>query len=217
FLKLLLPNLPAAVMGIGNGDHIFVVIGDPSLETFNNDDHNLNLLPIDYRYLEKAAVVCDAWLGRVFPVSTLEENLKNYRCVPLITGVYINVITSFNPNYHYIKPVFTLPGTRQYDLPPAVNAYPIEEKENDNSDLVSFSANEANFWNSRRLEAATPPMNFNRMQEEEESFAQAYFSVNDANFWNTRSRASSSQIEEESSAAASFSINSAHRMLMDEG
>jgi hypothetical protein len=73
-------DLPAAIYEVGNGDHLFLIL-----------DHR---------------VVCDPWAGKVYLLNEINEKLKNYKLI-YHEGSYLNVLTSYNANYHYLVPHYS--------------------------------------------------------------------------------------------------------------
>ncbi len=209
---LLLPDLHAEVMEIGKGDHVFLMLGHQSLP--NPLDYQAeNPLPFDCRQLGEAAVVCDAWSGRIFPASTLETNLKNYRWI-----YPINVLTSFNPNYHFLEPLFDfqVPGADEKkafitQLQPFVTMQPLAEadtsdkepdEEKEQPAIFSVATNDANFSDCLAAdEAATPPINFYQMDQV--NLQTPSFSGNAASFWNNQQLGAESTLPAERNKKAS--------------
>ncbi len=80
FLRLQDKNIPVKEHFVEKGDHRFLIIG----EGYN-------------------AVVCDAWVGEVYPASDIPNRLGNYRQYSADYSKedsIVNVITSFNKNFH---------------------------------------------------------------------------------------------------------------------
>lgn len=83
-LKMRYRDVPAEIYEVSNGDHVFLVIGNG-----------------------KNAVVCDGWAGEIYPMYDIERKLKCFRPYT-IESSHLNVITSYNPEFHVIKPNTTL-------------------------------------------------------------------------------------------------------------
>jgi hypothetical protein len=75
------------IVGIENGDHVFVVIGRRS-------GSNLN----DFTTWGKSAVVVDAWAGDVYPASELSHKLNDF--VFYNRGKIRCITFPYDPNYH---------------------------------------------------------------------------------------------------------------------
>lgn len=81
FLKKIDKNTPAELWKIKNGDHGYLIIGDDSVNK----------------------VVCDPWLGKVYPFSAIEYKLKNYLCLKFKNS-FVNICTFYNPKFQEAKP-----------------------------------------------------------------------------------------------------------------
>lgn len=59
----------------------------------------------DHSVLYFDDVVCDAWAGDAYPVTEINSRLKTYRRIEDYNDelIFINVPTSFNPNYHKLQ------------------------------------------------------------------------------------------------------------------
>lgn len=80
FLKEKEIAVAADLWRIQNGDHIFLVIG-------KGDDR----------------VVCDAWSGKIYPFTAIEQELKAFRCIGY-QNTSLNVCTFFNSKVHEVQP-----------------------------------------------------------------------------------------------------------------
>lgn len=86
-------NLNVEICHIPNGDHVFVVIGRDPLSDINDESTWGN-----------QAVVCDAWGLSVFPAYELKNKLSAYKFYKdEFDKVFINMIFSFNPNFHKLE------------------------------------------------------------------------------------------------------------------
>lgn len=96
-------TLRIEAMHIKNGDHVFVVIGRAQGSKAS-----------DFTTWGDAAVVCDAWAGRVFPASEIPEQLGDYRnMIYRPHNEKYTVVTGFNPNYHRIDSDYELPAIKR--------------------------------------------------------------------------------------------------------
>ncbi|KTC86895.1 hypothetical protein [Legionella brunensis] len=102
-------RLFANILEIENGDHVFVVFGSSPLPR-----------PNQYSQKQTKFVFLDVWLGTFgkFYQDDLIKNLGNRKQYPLSVGIAMNVITSFNPNYHRLKIIETyeISNTQESEL-----------------------------------------------------------------------------------------------------
>jgi hypothetical protein len=102
------------IFSIKNGDHLFIVI-DRDPESDKND----------FTTWGPHCVVCDGWMGEVYPAHLLPSYLRSYKEVK-IEGEYkntlelfsYNILTLLNPNIHSVKrmrpPFHENPSTLSY-------------------------------------------------------------------------------------------------------
>lgn len=88
------PSIPAELYQIENGDHSFLVIGrDPFSSRY------------DWRTWGDHAVVCDAWLGSVYPAREIPMQLIDTKGYTLQEYMALSFVMTFNPRYHRLRPV----------------------------------------------------------------------------------------------------------------
>lgn len=87
------PRLKIEVLEYTNGDHVFLIID-------RKPGSNLQC-PETWG---ETAVVCDAWMGEVYPAAEIPIRLKNYSRYPR-NGDHrmINTLLTYNPRYHLFK------------------------------------------------------------------------------------------------------------------
>lgn len=108
-------RVPADIFIINKSDHVFLVIGRA-----NDSD------PGEPLSWGKAAVVCDAWAGLVYPVTEMNYYLNGFkRYSSHILDHDANVLPTYNPRYH---------SFRKNDLP---------------GDIKNVTSNRATLFHSR--------------------------------------------------------------------
>lgn len=89
------PQLNTEVVEYANGDHAFVLI-NRQLGSYIQRPETWGA----------AAIICDAWMGEVFPATEIQYKLKNYSRYPR-SGDHrmINTLLTYNPRYHQFQVV----------------------------------------------------------------------------------------------------------------
>lgn len=85
-----LSGTKAEIFSIEKGDHIILVM-----------DRDPNSDPTNPSTWGKQAVICDPWIGKVYPASMINNELKTFRVMYTDNKNY-NLLLSFNPSYHKV-------------------------------------------------------------------------------------------------------------------
>ena len=79
---------------IHQGDHCVLVIDRPTTSH-----------PFNWRSWDKQTVICDAWSGDTFPATEIPMRLVNGVGFTNASLKYVSFTSSFNPNYHQLRPL----------------------------------------------------------------------------------------------------------------
>lgn len=84
-------NIKAEIFSIEKGDHIILVM-----------DRDPNSDPTNPATWGEHAVICDPWIGKVYPTYMIDKELKTFRALYTEDKNY-NLLLSFNPHYHRLE------------------------------------------------------------------------------------------------------------------
>lgn len=123
------PSIPAELYRIANGDHCFLVIGrDPSSSRY------------DWRTWGDHVVVCDAWLGAVYPAREIPKQLIDTKGYTLQEYMALSFVMTFNPRYHRLRPIAEVVDSHsKYKAAEKIMFYR-QAKTKENQSLVDQSA-----------------------------------------------------------------------------
>lgn len=88
------PQLYGEVIAFTNGDHVVLLIDRVADSDLNRPETWGN-----------AAVVCDAWMGEVYPAAEMPYRMKNYQNYSQMNGEkrQVNTLSTYNPRFHQFE------------------------------------------------------------------------------------------------------------------